>query len=338
MSPSSPLDQTATPAVLRRLAHAGLLGAPALARALELADARPTAASWARFARSRLLLVGAVLTAVGVVFFVAANWAALGPFVRMGLVAGAMAVATAAAAVLGLDTLGGRTAALLAGLLFGPLAALYGQTYQTGADAWSLFATWALVTAVYALGSRFIGAWVLALVLFHGAALLWWNQSCGGDLFTTRALPVTAALALADALLVAAAESRRVPPWIAELSSRVGPRTAAALGVGVLTATGLAAVVESGGGWMRALSFVAAGAAVAGLVAVYRRLLPDPFMLVLAAASLCTLLSTLWGRVLLDWMDLDDAAGVLLLGLGISAQVALAARWLLGHLRRQEAA
>jgi hypothetical protein len=129
-----------------------------------------------------------------------------------------------------------------------------------------------------------------------------------------------------------------VPRWIAELSGRVGPRTAAALGVGVLTATGLAAVVGSGGGWMRALSLVAAGAAVAVLIGVYRRLLPDPFMLVLAAASLCTLLSTLWGRVLFDWMDLDDAFGVLLLGLGISAQVALAARWLLGHLRRQEAA
>ncbi len=46
---------------------------------------------------------------------------------------------------LGPECTPGKAALLLATLLLGVFLALFGQTYQTGADPWQLFANWALL-------------------------------------------------------------------------------------------------------------------------------------------------------------------------------------------------
>ena len=70
----------------------------------------------------------------------------------------------------------------LAGILLGALLALLGQTYQTGADTWELFAWWALLLLPWALAAASQAVWLLwalvtnvALVLWLGEhALSWW--------------------------------------------------------------------------------------------------------------------------------------------------------------------
>ena len=84
---SDPLDSRAGPLRLHALAGAGLLGPDALARAMTLIDRRATGESWYRFARVQLLLLGAVLAVVGVIFFVAANWDIFTPALKLGLAA-----------------------------------------------------------------------------------------------------------------------------------------------------------------------------------------------------------------------------------------------------------
>jgi hypothetical protein len=115
------------------------------------------AESWYRFARVQMLLLGASLAAVGAGFFVAANWDELTAYTRMGMLAALMTAVTLLAARLGLHSLSGRVAALLGGLGFGPLMALVGQTYQTGADAWQLFAAWSAGAAGVCAGDPLLG-------------------------------------------------------------------------------------------------------------------------------------------------------------------------------------
>lgn len=180
---SDPLHARAAALRLHALAAAGLLDARALARGLELVGRHPDAEAWYRFARVHLILLGAALASVGAVFFVAANWDALPAAARIAVAALAVAASTVAGGWIGLERLSGRAAALAGGLLFGPLMALVGQIYQTGADAWELFAAWSAVLLAFAAATRFAGAWITAMVLSVVTAYLWIFQRVGDELF-----------------------------------------------------------------------------------------------------------------------------------------------------------
>jgi hypothetical protein len=122
----------------------------------------PDAAGWRRFFETHLLAIGVVFVAVAAVFFFAANWSALSGWTRLGIVSTSIAASSAVAVRLGLDRLAGKAALTLSGLLIGPVLAVYGQIYQTGADSYELFVGWALLLLPFTLLVRWS-----ALVLFH---------------------------------------------------------------------------------------------------------------------------------------------------------------------------
>ncbi len=332
-----PSDQTATATTLRRLAGAGVIEAGALERALELTGSRPTATSWTDFVYRKLLLIGALLLAVGVIFFAAANWSALGPYLRLGLAAAALIAATVVAWLRGRDDLPGRVAALLAGLLFGPLMAIYGQTYQTGADSWGLFMSWALVMAAYAAASRFPGAWIAALALCHLAVLLAWGQLIGGDWASGGRVWPHVLLAAGDGLLVLALERGALGASRSERGALAVLRTAVFFGLSLLTLSAFRAIFAdlAGIAGMDGLEVVAAlacaAAAIGAVFAVYSRRIPDLFPLACATAATCTLLSAGLARLLFDVLETEEAFSFLFLGAAICAQVGLAGKWLLSR-------
>lgn len=338
-----PLDVPATPAVLRTLAAAGALSAPALERALAAIDARPDRGTWYRFAHSRLLLVGACMCAAGTVFFVAANWSALHPWVRMGLVAGVLTATAIAAGALGLRNLPGRAALLLSGLLFGPLMAIYGQTYQTGADAWELFALWAALFTVHAALARFGVTWVAWLILVHTAALLFTTQTFAGELITGDQAVALAVIAVADAALVvfaqtflarsaASASAASASSGSAASESTLLARVAATAGLTSLTGVAalVAATLELDAGQLPSLVLLPLAWAV--MAAIHRRRRPDLFMLFLLAVSILAVASCLAGYVIFEALDLDEW-GLWVMGFLVCGEVWLLTRWLL-HWRR----
>lgn len=166
------LDRLATPTLLRQLAQEGALSGPDLEAGLRLIDGRADRAAWRGFADKLLLGIGIGLVVTGVIFFFAANWDAVSQSMRIGLALGAHVVAAVAAAALGLRRPAGRAAAAGAALLIGPALLTYGQAYQTGADAWELFAGWALLTVPFALVVRGTLLWAVVLGLARGAAFL----------------------------------------------------------------------------------------------------------------------------------------------------------------------
>jgi uncharacterized membrane protein len=326
-----PLDAPATPDVLRAAAAAGVLSDQALERALAVTGMRPDHGTWYRFAHDRLLLVGACLCAAGVVFFVAANWGALHPWARMGLVAGGLLATALVAGALGLRAVPGQAALLLSGLLFGPLVAIYGQHYQTGADAWELFALWTAVFTAHALLARFGAVWVAWLILLHTAAILFTVQSLPGDFFAGEQAVALTVIAGVDAAIVALAHA-----LLSGSEAMLLARCAAAVGLGWLT--GVAAFVAAAwklqpGQWAGALALPVAWIAMAAL---YRRRRPDLFMLSLLAVSVLVIASCVVGHVVFETLELEEL-GLWVMGFLVCFEVWLLTRWLL-HWRREHQA
>src|SRR5437762_825548 len=282
-----PLDLPATPERLAALAAGGRLDEAALARAFELATASPPAAAWRAFVGRVLLLVGTALSLAGVVYFVAYNWAELGRFAKFALVETLIAGATLGALRVGLQRTAGRAALTAAAVLVGPLLAVYGQTYQTGADPYELFLAWALLIAPWVAVARFTPLVLLFVVLADTAVVLWSVQvlDAAGDTLWLALFAIDGA-----AWLFFEVAGRRLP-WAA---GRAAPRLLATASFTALGVPTLVLIMDSH--W-----FASYGPAPALLLLVlvpvtlywFLRRAFDLFMLALALAAVMTIATTL---------------------------------------------
>jgi len=160
-------------------------------------------------------VLAAALCGFGLILWVAANWAASGRFGRFGLLAAAVAVMGAGAVLRpGLRVPLG----LLAFLASGGLLAYFGQTYQTGADSWQLFALWAALGLPLALGVRSDMLW-LPWVLVAATALSLASKTWpGGGGLEAPLLAWLGWLALAVGLATPLQQWSGAGPWSARLA------------------------------------------------------------------------------------------------------------------------
>ncbi|MBC5766955.1 DUF2157 domain-containing protein [Ramlibacter albus] len=112
-------------------------------------DSEPAAVA-RRFWPVVAVLAGA-LAGFGVILWIAANWNDFGRMGRFALLQGALVAFCIGAAWRPRLR---APLALAAMLCIGALFAYFGQTYQTGADTWQLFAVWALLALPLCLGAR----------------------------------------------------------------------------------------------------------------------------------------------------------------------------------------
>ena len=157
------------------------LDAAAADQVLTLAQARPTRTELARFVSRMLQLAGALSLAAGVVFFIAANWDAFAIFGRFALIETLLIVALAIALWKPPPLGRGKFALLMAFILTGVLLALFGQTYQTGADVYELFLSWALLGFLFALAARWSVVWAAWALVLNVALWLYcgWQPQTG---------------------------------------------------------------------------------------------------------------------------------------------------------------
>jgi uncharacterized membrane protein len=166
---------------------------------------QPATDLWLILANRVLLFAAVVLLSSALIFFIAHNWPLMHYFAKFALAGAALLTAGTVAFFSNVQSLLQRAALLAAALMSGALLALIGQTYQTGADIWQLFATWALLITPLVLlsGSRACYLlWFMLLELALGRYLH--TQS---DFFWLPASPVMILnLALANLLLLVFAE------------------------------------------------------------------------------------------------------------------------------------
>lgn len=262
-------------AEIDRLRTAGLLpGKRYLAAAIAVRDD----AGWNLWAGRALLALGAGQVLAGVIFFFAWNWAELPPFAKFGIVEAGIAAATITALVIGLDRAVGQVSLIAASVLIGVLLAVIGQVYQTGADAWTLFAAWTVLMLPFVLASRAPAHWLVWLVVLYLALALYAKQ-VWGDLDAVSAPRIQVALGLLTLLFIGLRELlvARGIGWLAPHWTRL----VLVFGSAVLLfwpATGFLIFFHRDASILFAMV-----AAYAALLYLYARLLPD-----LAAATMVT--------------------------------------------------
>ena len=292
-----------------------------LRAALDAAAALPTANEWRSFLDRLLLFMGAVLVAAGVVFFFAFNWQDLGRFAKFALVEAPIVAALAAVWKLCLERAAGKAALLAAAILVGALLALIGQVYQTGADTFELFASWAAAILPWALVARFPALWILWLAIANLALSLYFvtlGVMLGLVFAPAKLLWLlfgldTLALVLLEGLAAAG---------IAWLGERWAARILAVASGGLATALCVHAIVDPGeaSGWgiLVWLAWMAVG------YAAYRHQVKDLFVLAGGVLSAVVVTATL----LTKQSKLDDAGALLFIGLVVIGLSAAGGWWL----------
>jgi uncharacterized membrane protein len=319
-----PLDAPATMERLYALADAGLLTPGALARGLAFASGSPEPKRWQQFLSRVLLLLGAALVLAGIVYFFAFNWAKLGKFAKFGLIELGIVGSGVAAWKLGVSRMSGQVALAFAAILVGPLLAVYGQTYQTGADPYELFLAWALIVTPIVAISRFPALWMVLVVLFDTTLILWWEQ-------VVDPRKEELAIGLITALLNGAAWlaweffHRRDVAW---LTGRWMPRCLATLALAGLLIPSVSLVVDTRHAGVAETIALPVLLGALGLVGWYYLTRGhDLFMLAAGVGSAMVVLSTGIGRALFEDSH-GDAGPFFFMGFVVIAEVAAAAWWL----------
>ena len=151
----------------------GLIKPEQQQEALQIAGERPTPSLWRSFSKNLLLMLGLLSLAFGVIFFFAFNWNEMGRMSKFMILQIVMVASFVAYFFKSNSYWLSQALLLMAVLVLGALLALFGQTYQTGADPWQLFATWALLITPLVLFSKSEVLWVFWALLINTGLVLY---------------------------------------------------------------------------------------------------------------------------------------------------------------------
>lgn len=120
---------------------------------------------WNKFLHYFLLVAGVAFTVAGISFFFAYNWDELPKFVKMGIVEVLLIASVLSVVFTSWSKLVKQIILMGATCLIGTLFAVYGQIYQTGADAYDLFFGWSVFAFLWVIAIRFAPLWLMFIVL-----------------------------------------------------------------------------------------------------------------------------------------------------------------------------
>ncbi len=130
-------------------------------------------AHWFAFLRWFLLSLGAGFTLAGIIFFFAYNWQDLHKFAKLGIIGFLLSACVIALLVLRTSPLIKNLLLTAACVLTGVLFAVFGQIYQTGANAFDFFMAWSLCITLWVVVSRFAPLWLIYLTLLNITLVLY---------------------------------------------------------------------------------------------------------------------------------------------------------------------
>ncbi len=125
---------------------------------------------------SFLLWMGGLFFIAGVIFFFSYNWDSLDKFAKFGLVFAIILATTTVALTRPLSSMVSQVALLVAMIAIGLEWMLFGQIYQTGADAWNLFFAWSLFGFLIMATSTHTLHWLTWLIIANTAIYLYTAQ------------------------------------------------------------------------------------------------------------------------------------------------------------------
>ncbi len=135
--------------------------------ALSITKVFPSEKDWLVFIGQLLLWLGGIAIAFAVMFFIAYNLDNIGKFVQFGAIEALIIISVFTYWKFYSHPIASKVSLLSASILLGVLLALYGITYQTGADTWQLFFTWAMLITPWVIIGRFPALWIVWLILLN---------------------------------------------------------------------------------------------------------------------------------------------------------------------------
>ncbi len=174
--------EKATPRIINQLWQSDYLDTPARNEAMELILPPLRMKLWLE---RMLVVLGALFVTAGVLLFFAFNWADIPPMLKLGGILGLIAVLLIGNFYILQKgkTFAGNLVLSITAFMVGVFMAVFGQIYQTGADSYTLFLTWAIMILPWVIMARFAPLWVLWFVVSNAALLLWWALDLYPDMF-----------------------------------------------------------------------------------------------------------------------------------------------------------
>ncbi|MDR1877108.1 MAG: DUF2157 domain-containing protein [Flavobacteriaceae bacterium] len=132
--------------------------------------------SWRKFIQIALIALGTGFTIIGVVFFFAYNWDDIHKFIKIGIVEGVILIMGSMVLFTKMNITIKNILLTGTAVLVGVLFAVFGQIYQTGANAYDLFLTWVFAITLWVLISNFAPLWLLYITLINTTFILYSQQ------------------------------------------------------------------------------------------------------------------------------------------------------------------
>jgi len=315
------------------LGRNGKIDRDGLDYSLRLIGYIPSGRDWGNFLSRFLLFLGIALLASGVVFFFAYNWNSIPKFLKFALAELAVVLAAVIAMKKGLDTIAGKGMLLLASVFTGVFLAVFGQTYQTGADPYELFRGWLILILFWTVISRFAPQWMLLLILVNISFSLYWVQIVDPLYSDSSLVNFLLILLMINLIALAAIEAGNLLR-IEWLKGRWMSRSIALAVSSVSSAIMIFCIFDynkdtSVFAWIFFPSYVAV------VFYFYRNILYDLFILTISLMSIMVVLTSFLIYHLGDYL-FDDFGGFLVLALLIIAQGAGAGMYLRSlHLQKE---
>ncbi len=110
---------------------------------VDVSNIMPSQKAWLTLINNLFLCIGCIALGFSFIYFLAHNWSQIGRFAKFALVEIALVLSILIYLKAQIDSVYSSAALTFATILLVALMALFGQTYQTGADPWQLFFYWA---------------------------------------------------------------------------------------------------------------------------------------------------------------------------------------------------
>ena len=179
-----------------------------------------TKESWRKFLRLFFISLGVSFTTAGIIFFFAYNWADLHKFIKIGLIE-SLIIITTLIVLFSKISLDIKNILLTgASILVGVLFAVFGQIYQTGANAYDFFLGWTMFITLWVAISNFAPLWLVFITLINTTLILYSQQVAHdwSEVFELTLLFVINILFLTIALFVKKNIKEIKPPiWFTNL-------------------------------------------------------------------------------------------------------------------------
>lgn len=176
--------------------------------------------SWKKFLNLLFISLGVGFTVSGIIFFFAYNWTDLHKFAKMGLIEGLIILTTSAVLFTKLNLNVKNIILTGTAILVGVLIAVFGQIYQTGANAYDFFLGWTLFISLWVVISNFPPLWLVFLALVNTTFVLYSQQvaSYWSEVFIFSILFVFNSLVLVFThLLLRFRQDIKVPSWFTSI-------------------------------------------------------------------------------------------------------------------------